>query len=260
MALIYKAEIIKVHKPEIPKNAVWIQSGPLGSIDVMVQHETEDEPSPFCTFYGDLGNTDIRRDAENIAMSLGASRPVEFRENGRGLSNSDNYSLDDAVVKAAKIVGHEDQLALYTIEPLGNGYGLFQGQTSKIRGWYLGQIIDIDLPRLRQLIDKANDPSKKDIHAEVYTIERHGVGWVIFQGRNSKFKGWKLGRIFNGWNSGGVRENHLPERLAQLIARANRAANEDIQLSYRQCADKKWSVKRVNQTFKYFIRPVVSAK
>ena len=85
------SESIKLDKPIIPfevvevveilPTRVWIESDFFGSKHVMIQHEGED-PHCWCSFYYDYrytSNSSIRREAELMAVRLGATEPVEER-------------------------------------------------------------------------------------------------------------------------------------------------------------------------------------
>ncbi len=72
-------EVVKIVK--ILKRHIWIEGDFFGAKHVMVQHEG-DEPFEYCTFHYDYrhtSNATIRQIAENMALSLGAEAPVEFR-------------------------------------------------------------------------------------------------------------------------------------------------------------------------------------
>ncbi len=70
-------------KVEILPTHIWIESGLAGNQYVMVRHGDERNDSfCYCTLYYDYRYTDngrIKQQAVNIAISLGAAGPVEFR-------------------------------------------------------------------------------------------------------------------------------------------------------------------------------------
>lgn len=67
-------------------NRVWIEDGICGDKRVMIQSEAPgSEPFAYCTFHYDYAytsNATIWHRAEEVAVSLGATKPVErrFRE------------------------------------------------------------------------------------------------------------------------------------------------------------------------------------
>lgn len=68
---------------EVFDRKVWIESDFLGAKHVMIQHEDgESEPFEYCTFNYDhryTSNTGVLAAAERVAVSLGATKPVEQR-------------------------------------------------------------------------------------------------------------------------------------------------------------------------------------
>jgi len=76
-AKIAEAKVVKVYERD-----VWIQSGLCGAKHVMIQHETEGEPFCYCSFNYDHRYTDnasVRSAAEEIAVMLGAEKPVKYK-------------------------------------------------------------------------------------------------------------------------------------------------------------------------------------
>lgn len=74
-----QVQIVKVFGTEI-----WCESDFGGSRHVMMRHEVDGEP-PFCyaSFhynYGYTSNSGTRAAAEELAKSLGAAEPVEWRQ------------------------------------------------------------------------------------------------------------------------------------------------------------------------------------
>jgi hypothetical protein len=80
-ALMPKVEIVKVVK--IFEKKVWIEDDIMGDKHVMVQHQDgKSDPFCYCSFHYDYGytsNSGIRASAEKMAVSLGATEPVEYR-------------------------------------------------------------------------------------------------------------------------------------------------------------------------------------
>lgn len=72
------AEIVKVYEIK-----VWVEGDVMGGKHVMVQYQAPgEEPFCYCSFrynYAYTDNASIRSAAEKMAISLGASQPVEFR-------------------------------------------------------------------------------------------------------------------------------------------------------------------------------------
>lgn len=68
-------EIVKVYDKK-----VWLENDFSGDIHVMVQHQAPgSEPFCYCSFhyhYGYTDNSSIKRAAERMALSLGATEPV----------------------------------------------------------------------------------------------------------------------------------------------------------------------------------------
>lgn len=71
-------EIVKVYE-----NKVWVESDLFGGKHVMVQSASpRAEPFCYCSFhygYGYTDNATIHNAATRMAISLGATEPVEFR-------------------------------------------------------------------------------------------------------------------------------------------------------------------------------------
>jgi len=71
-------EIVKVFDRKI-----WIESDFFGRKHVMIQHnDGESLPFCYCTFnydYAYTSNGDIKRKAEDMAESLGAVQPIEYK-------------------------------------------------------------------------------------------------------------------------------------------------------------------------------------
>jgi hypothetical protein len=66
---------------EILKNKVWVESDIIGSRHVMIQ-QGDSEPFQYASFYYDYrftSNAHIAQQADKLAISLGASEPVECR-------------------------------------------------------------------------------------------------------------------------------------------------------------------------------------
>ena len=71
------AEIVHIYK-----TSVWIESDMMGARHVMLQHETCD-PFTYCSFnycYGYTDNATTHHAATQMAISLGATEPVEHRQ------------------------------------------------------------------------------------------------------------------------------------------------------------------------------------
>ena len=72
-------EVVKVYG-----NTVWVESDFFGSKHVMVQSEASGaEPCCYCSFnycYGHTDNRSVHEAALRMAVSLGATEPVEFRQ------------------------------------------------------------------------------------------------------------------------------------------------------------------------------------
>ena len=81
-----KAESREVEAVEVLGRNVWIETDIAGSKHVMIQHDhPKSEPFTYCTFnydYAYTSNVGIRSEAENMALALGATRPVEDRFRG----------------------------------------------------------------------------------------------------------------------------------------------------------------------------------
>ena len=74
-----KIEQVKIVR--IFKTSIWIESDMMGARHVMMQHETC-EPFAYCTFnydYAYTSNAGTHTAATAIALSLGATEPVEHR-------------------------------------------------------------------------------------------------------------------------------------------------------------------------------------
>lgn len=74
-------EIVEVNK--VYANRVWVESDLFGSKHVMVQSEAPGRgPFCYCSFnyaYGYTDNMSVHDAARNMAISLGAQEPVDFR-------------------------------------------------------------------------------------------------------------------------------------------------------------------------------------
>lgn len=73
-------EVVTIEK--VFQTKVWIESDTLGSRHVMVQYEGREEPFTYATFFYDYlytDNANTRLAAETLAISLGATAPVEHR-------------------------------------------------------------------------------------------------------------------------------------------------------------------------------------
>jgi len=75
---IQTAKIVKIFERKI-----WIESDFLGAKHVMIQHDDGvSEPFCYCSFnydYAHTSNSQIRKEAEDMAVSLGAKEPVEYK-------------------------------------------------------------------------------------------------------------------------------------------------------------------------------------
>jgi hypothetical protein len=73
-----KANVVKMFDRK-----VWVESDIMGDKHVMVQHQDgESEPFCYCSFHYDsayTSNITIRQAAENMAIAIGASEPVEHK-------------------------------------------------------------------------------------------------------------------------------------------------------------------------------------
>jgi hypothetical protein len=80
-------EIVKVYE-----NKVWVESNLFGGKHVMVQRASpRAEPFCYCSFhygYGYTDNASIHNAATRMAISLGATEPVEFRTRPFELPNA----------------------------------------------------------------------------------------------------------------------------------------------------------------------------
>ncbi len=76
---IETVEVVKVYG-----NKVWVESDFFGSKHVMVQSEASGRsPFCYCSFnyaYGYTDNLSVHEAAQSMAISLGATEPVEFRQ------------------------------------------------------------------------------------------------------------------------------------------------------------------------------------
>jgi hypothetical protein len=72
-------EVVKVYG-----QTVWVESDFFGSKHVMVQSDAPGtEPFCYCSFhygYGYTDNRSVHEAAQRMAVSLGATEPVEFRQ------------------------------------------------------------------------------------------------------------------------------------------------------------------------------------
>ena len=72
-------KVVKIYEKK-----VWVECDMMGDKHVMVQHQAPGvEPFCYCSFHYDHGYTDnasIRNAAERMALAIGATEPVEFRE------------------------------------------------------------------------------------------------------------------------------------------------------------------------------------
>jgi len=79
-------QIAKVYETKI-----WIENDMFGGAHVMVQHQNgRCEPFEYCTFnYNHMytDNAGVRNAAKSLAVSLGATEPVEYRVREFTLSN-----------------------------------------------------------------------------------------------------------------------------------------------------------------------------
>lgn len=76
-------EVLKIYA-----NDVWVESDFCGGKHVMIQSQMPGtEPFCYCSFnydYAYTSNASIRHAASSMALALGATEPVEFRERGLG--------------------------------------------------------------------------------------------------------------------------------------------------------------------------------
>ncbi|WP_299197003.1 hypothetical protein [uncultured Amphritea sp.] len=78
MEPVMKAKAIKVFERK-----VWVESDFMGDKHVMIQHQDgKSDPFCYCSFHYDYAytsNSTIRQTAENMAIALGATEPVEHK-------------------------------------------------------------------------------------------------------------------------------------------------------------------------------------
>lgn len=86
------AEIVHVYETK-----VWVEVDMMGSKHVMIQHQAPGcEPFCYCSFhynYAYTDNANIRREAERMALAIGATEPVEFREREWTVPNANMTGL-----------------------------------------------------------------------------------------------------------------------------------------------------------------------
>lgn len=59
----------------------------------------------------------------------------------------------------SKCLNDSEQMKLYTIEPRGNGYTIYEGRSDNMHGFNLGDVTGVDMPRMQKLLDRANRES-----------------------------------------------------------------------------------------------------